>query len=323
MAITPRTIFTNPASAAVAAASLFALTAVGMYSSSMCGGCPSQRVETVKVAHEWSPCEDVRQSMAGDQSQWSEFEWYQYASCYERAEDSSRVIEVSSQGLNYYPASEALFNLKGYHQISLQKYEDAVNTLELGLRRVGSPSNGVMTNNLAWAGLWVPRDMELQRARALYKRSLSKDSNMCETIHTGLWVEYAISENTQGLERARSLRALGQLRDNYIQSGCTERYDDGNHEQLIEVMGAAVVFEDVDRDLRQNALLDTNDALESTMLMHNVARELRKRQRGASIDKLCTESIPVASAHHTCMELIDKAVTIERHNERFQRAYKR
>ncbi|MEC9396704.1 MAG: hypothetical protein VYE40_06880 [Myxococcota bacterium] len=318
MAITPRTIFTNPASAAVMAASLLGFTAAGMYLTNMCGSsCSVAEVEPAQQVVEFeidAPCEDLRLDKIADKSQWSEYDWFEYGKCFEKHQDSHRVIEVSTQGLNYYPASEALYNLKGYHQISLHRYEDAVKTLETGLRRVGVPSDGVMTNNLAWAGLWVPRELDLHQARSLYKRSLASDSGVCETIHTGLWVEYAIARESRGIERAQALRNFTNLRLQY--KPCQDRYDDGNRELLLEVLGAAVIFEQVDREMQSSGQLPTNCNSDSKRLMQNVSKELRKHYRGASIDALCREASPLATAHHTCVDLVDKSVTQQRHIER-------
>ena len=320
MAITPRTIFTNPASAVVTAASLFALTAAGMYAYNMSStGChfeeAEEKVEAKVIVAEQTPtaCDSLRESLSHDKSSWSEFDWFQYASCFDKHNDSRQVIEVTTHGLNYYPSSEALYNLKGYHQISLGEHEAAVKTLETGLRRVGATSSGTMTNNLAWAGLWVPREMELHRARALYRRSMSREAGVCESIHTGMWVEYAIASQSRGLERAQALRAFHNLREQY--EPCVARYDDGERDKLIEVLGAAVIAEDLDRELRSNALLHKSKPCGSDHALTLVAKELRRRHRGASIDALCREAVPMASAHHTCVEMIDQAVTTQRRIE--------
>lgn len=315
MAITPRTIFTNPASATVMAASLFAFTAAGLYMFGDCAtSCSRSEVSAATVVETSSACDDVRMSKTFDKSQWSEYDWFQYASCFDQHNASRKVVDVATQGLNYHPSSEALYNLKGYHLIELGEYEEAVRTLETGLRRVGVTSSGTMENNLAWAGLWVPREMDLHRARALYKRSMQREAGVCETIHTGMWVEYAISREARGLERAQALRAFNDLSVKY--EPCQERYDDGDRTLLIEVLGAAVISEHVARELRANALLDGADR-PGDMMMGNVARELRKRYRGASIDALCREASPLATAHHTCVDMVDKAVTTQRRLEKY------
>ncbi|MEM1348531.1 MAG: hypothetical protein AAGI01_08260 [Myxococcota bacterium] len=299
MAITPRTILTNPASAALAAASLFAMTAAGMYAFSDCSSAYTPcGVSKADYQPYTTPCEPVRMALGHDKTAWSEFDWFQYSLCFDKHNDSRRVVEVTTQGLRYYPTSESLYNLKGYHQISMRKFEDAVHTLSEGMTKVGVPSSGTMANNLAWASLWVPRELELDRARTLYQQSMQHDSSVCETMHTGLWVEFAISKRTSGIERAQALRNLNDLSEDY--KACEQRYRNGDWDAMIEVLGAAVIYEELDQQTQ------TSD---DASLLRDVAKELRKRYRGASIDALCRESIPLATAHHTCINVIGDTVT--------------
>ena len=318
MAITPRTILTNPMSAGLLAASMLATAAVGMFAVSFCeSNCSaSYQVpqDVVFSQHNASPCEDVRLDKIADKTRWSEYDWFEYAKCFERERDSQSAIDVSTQGLNYFPRSEALYNLKGYHLITLHKYEDAVKTLEVGLERVGVASDGTLSNNLAWAGLWVPREMDLERARNLYTQSLAREPGVCEALHTGLWVEYAIARESRGLERARALRNFSSLQHQY--EPCHDRLDDGNREALLEVMGAAVIIHQVDKELSSGFQGIKGTLPMPTHLVQEVAVELRKNHRGASIDALCREASPLATAHHTCVEMIDASVTTLRNQER-------
>jgi hypothetical protein len=307
MAITPRTIFTNPASAALAAASLFTVTAAGMYALNT--SCASSPCELRAVEVYESPCASVHESLGYDKSTWSEYGWFTYAECYSEQNASSKVVDVTTQGLRHYPASEALYNMKGYHQIKLGDHADAVKTLEEGIRRVGRTSSGVMANNLAWAGVWAPREMESTRARQLYRQSLAQNPNVCETIHTGMWVEYAISKKTDGFERAAALRAFQSLASDY--EACEGRYQNGEWDTLVEVLGAAVIKADVASDLDCGMKVASEKEL-----LRDVSVELRKRYRGASIDALCRESIPVSAAHHACVDLIDTQVTALRRARR-------
>lgn len=300
MAITPRTIFTNPASAALAAASLFTMTAASMYVLNT--SCSSSPCEITASATYESPCASVRDAIGPDASSWSEFGWFTYAECYGEQNDSSKVVEVTTQGLRHYPASSALYNMKGYHQIKMGEHASAVKTLEEGMRRVGRSANSVMANNLAWAGVWAPREMDASRARQLYKASLAQAPKVCETLHTGMWVEYSIAKTTDGFERAAALRAFHGLSESY--EVCEDRYKDGEWDTLIEVLGAAVIKADVARDLDCGM-----KGASEKQLLQEVSAELRKRYRGSSIDALCRESIPVAAAHHACVDLIDTQVT--------------
>ncbi len=299
MAITPRTILSTPATAIATVLSVLAVAAVGLYMMSACSTSCSRSAQVATYEPE-APCEDVRQSFALNRAQWSEYAWYKYASCFDARQDSRLVVEVASQGLRFYPRSEALFNMKGYHQIKQQQYSEAIKTLELGMQSVPRQRTGTMANNLAWAGMWAPRELSLERSRQLYKASLDIESDVCETLHTGMWVEYAVAKQSTGLERAQALSQFNALSASY--RDCHARYQDGSWDKLVEVLGAAVIMEDLGRDTScaQDAPTDA--------LMVEVSQELRARYRGASIDTLCREAVPMASAHHTCVSLIDGTV---------------
>lgn len=314
MAITPRTILTNPATVAVATVSVFAISAAAIFA---LGTCPTKRgchMVKTNLHTQDVPCDNLRQQLGHNKATWSEFDWFQYATCFDQHNDSRRVIEASSQGIGYYPRSEALYNLKGYHLIKLRRYEEAVKSLDEGMRRVGVPSSGTMPNNLAWAGVWAPREMTLDRARALYQESLRVESGVCETLHTGLWVEYAIAKRSRGIERAVALKRLNTLRMQY--EPCHSRYQSGEWNTLVEVLGAAVIFEDLEQELGGFHGAHANP---DASLIKDVSRELRKKYRGASIDALCRESIPVADAHHACVKIIDNTVTQLRVQEKVQK----
>lgn len=302
MAITPRTIMTTPATAAIAAASLFALTAAGMYAFNACGsscsGLRTNEIVTFENIDQTDAC-DTMASRMGDRASWSEFDWFQYASCYDQLRDSPRAVEAASEGISFYPASEALYNLKGYHLIVMRDHTRAVETLEEGMRQVGYPTSGTMPNNLAWAGLWVPRELKVDRARELYRLSLALDRNVCESLHTGMWVEHTIAAQSQGVQRADALRTLANLRQQY--EPCRTRYQSGDWTQLMEVLGAEVLYADIDE---QTGDINTSDL----QVMQGISQALRNNHRGASIDSICREAVPTDTAHHRCVELVHASV---------------
>ena len=310
MAITPRTVFTNPATAAVAAASLFAMTAAGV---AMFSTCPSRSYDApcslTEATYASNPCDQMAQDKPAERAQWSEYDWFTHANCFARLDRSDRVIEDATQGLRYYPTSEALFNLKGYHLIHLGQHEEAVKTLKLGLSRIGNPVQGTLENNLAWSGLWAPRELDIYQARALYKNALRKDRQVCEVIHTGIWVEYGIAKQSQGIERAKALRTFGELRESY--KPCMTCYHSGERDQVLEVLSAVVAFEDVDREFRQNALLGHNASHnldDFATGSYSVTRQMRTSEQGKSVQEICKDAVPLATAHHTCVDVVERMI---------------
>ena len=303
MAITPRTVFSNPATAAMTAVSVLAVAGIGFYALGSCTKASSckMRLRATQAQTQLTPqnpCEPVRQAHGMDKSRWSELQWFQYANCFAQQNQSRHVVEISSQALNYYPRSEAMFNLKGYHQLQLREHRDAIETLTLGLQRVGRPTSGTMANNLAWASLWSPRDLKLQDARRLYVQSLEIEPDQCETLHTGMWVEYALLKQGQSFERVEAMRRFHDLSERY--TACHTRYQDGTWHALTEVLGAAVLIADVsDGHALDNVAPDSR-------LLHEVTTSIMSKHSHASADYLCRESIPLDTAHHKCVELLSQ-----------------
>jgi hypothetical protein len=308
MAITPRTIFSSPASATVATISLLAFSAVGTlaYKVAQDNSAPPERLYTASSVES---CDGIKGVLGEEKASWSENDWLVYASCFEQKNNSRMAATVAGQALRYYPASETLHNVKGYHEIVLGEHARAVETLERGLRSVGNPSSGVMENNLAWAGLWVPREMDRKRARTLYKRSLKRNANACETIHTGLWVEYATARESRGIEKYHALKNFFELRQRY--EPCQRRINSGQWQTLVEVVGATVLFQDIDENMSAPRAVSAAHQAEydGTADVRRVTQELRENYRGASIDALCREAMPLASTHHLCVDAVSEAVT--------------
>jgi tetratricopeptide (TPR) repeat protein len=296
----------------VAAISLLAFSAVGTVAyMSTTGDCDrkAQRSSTASpVVH---ACEGLRDAL-GDQSQWSEADWARYATCFENHGHSRLTIKVASQGLDAYPRSEFLTNMKGYHEIALDRHEEAVDTLRTGLDRIGSPFSGVLHNNLAWAGLWAPREVSMDQARDLYTKALNKSPNTCAYIHTGLWVEYAQSTQSDGVRKFQALRNFDSLRARYEQ--CLDRLDTADWKTMTEVAGAAVLFERADNSDQQDRLSASNDKTSGDELLRRVARQLDKRFHGVNIDAVCQEAMPLATTHHRCAEELGQALKTVRSN---------
>lgn len=153
------------------------------------------------------------------------------------------AISIASQGLIDYPRSEALANLKAIHEIELRRFKSAVITLERA-RRVVTITDGTLDNNLAWAGLWT--GMNRDRLQNLYiaalmmeNKSKTKSKNKCETIHTGMWVEYVVASENTGATRLRAIDNFDSLRRAY--DGCERRKVTNKDEYGYELVGAGLI----------------------------------------------------------------------------------
>lgn len=306
MTITARTLISNPAAISLAVVSIVTMGAATLFVGNMFGRTCHNKSLVISQQRS-SPCETVRRANGFDRASWSEFDWFRYSQCFALRNDSRRTIEVASQGLKSFPRSEALFNTKGYHLIRISKHSEAIKTLQLGLRRVGRPTSSVMPNNLAWAGLWSPRDMELTEARGLYKLAIRTNPKSCESIHTGLMVEYGISKSSVGFARVEALKSFAKLSESY--TPCMSRYKQGSDwGVLTEVIGAAVLIQDVNIQLKGNNSFaqDRQFVRFDRTLTPKVLRSMKMNYRNASMDYICREAIPFATEHHMCKSMLSQ-----------------
>lgn len=312
MAITPRTILTSAAPATVAVISLYVFTALGTMAYKSSRDIqndrdfrpPSRVVSTVHISGDGQQCSEITDAFGADKREWSERAWVTYAACFDQQQDSFRVVSTAKQGLKYYPQSETLYNLAGYHQIVLGQHEEAVKTLRMGMRNVSGFHSGVMPNNLAWAGMWTSRTMPLDEARTLYQQSLALSPDSCETIHTALWVEYASARNTTGVERLQAFNRFQGLRQMY--APCMSRVHNADWNTLIEIVGANTIINDVDRQQYGTSQTHAASVHATKMLLNN--------HRNASFDDICSEAMPLSETHQKCVTHLQENVEHLHHN---------
>lgn len=298
MALSPRTLIKSPMVLIAATISL-GIAAAGMFIFFAATSCPSKTsMKPVKVVKA-----DACQANFGniDAATWSEVDYARLAECYQTKNDHVRAAHVAERGLNPHPNSELLFNVKAYNEIKMQDYESAVSTLRVGLQRV-KPVSSVMENNLAWAGLWVPRDVSVEEARVLYRRALVKSPQSCETLHTGLWVEYAVAAKADGATRHQAVNQYNTLRERY--NGCEKRLDNNQVDTVHEVLGAGVL------DLEMAKLAPENRAKPAWARNHSgwsLVKGAVNRANVANagnVREMCEMATPVASAHHACLRAV-------------------
>ncbi|RAL23932.1 hypothetical protein DL240_07230 [Lujinxingia litoralis] len=315
MAITPRTILTSAAPATVAVVSLYVFTVLGTaaYHSAKSSDLNRADLSPDQTIASNASCDVVFDHFGNDQHNWSENAWIHYALCFEQQAQSSSVVEITQEALTHYPRSEVLFNIQGYHLIEQGLYGQAIDTLQRGLQNVQVQRTGTMANNLAWASLWDQRAIPLKDARSLYLRSLSLSPNTCETLHTGLFVEYAIAQKAHGLDRFEALKRFADLRQQY--NGCLNRMNHADEHTALEIAGATVLFESIDSGNPDNV---------SALTRQSVAK-LSDHFRGETIDEICRQAMPMADMHHQCVETVTSAAHTNRlmkqnHVERNQKA---
>ena len=312
MAITPRTILTSAAPATVAVVSLYFFTVLGTaaFTSLSPPTAPDPELTPPQQRVLLDACPHVTSHFGSDTARWSEFAWIQATFCLDGLKDSDGAVTVASQGLQYYPRSETLHNLKGYHQIINDDHAGAIRTLRAGMENVTHQQSGVMANNLSWAGLWEPRMMRLDEARHLYTQSLARSPGVCETLHTGLFVEFAYAGQAHGLDRYDALQRFNTLRSHYDR--CLGRLDGGDWNTAVEIIGAAAIYNHV----------DTADSDTVQPLMQRAALKVRHLRPGVTAEEVCAEAMPMSDFHHHCVDAVNAGINANRlanHQERNER----
>ncbi len=282
MAITARTILTQPAATAVAAVTLLGMTVFGT------GIFTSYQSNAEKMASQVDPCD--RPLYEQNERLWSEADWISYVSCFESRRDAQGTVRAASLALDYVPQSEILWNVKAYNQIELGQHRPAVETLRTALQNV-EPRTGTMENNLAWAGLFV--EMDIEEARDLYVRALEKTPHSCEMIHTGMFVEYKRAETEDRYTRFWALKNYKTLRSSYANQRCEDRMKHGSFKTIAEVAGVGMLDEQVEK-LSGRADASANETL------YQSVRQLRLHHLGSSLDKFCDEALPPSHRNVDC-----------------------
>lgn len=279
MAILPRTVLAQPAAAAVATVALFGFTVIGLAAHS-----------TVKRAapYDAHPCAELAAQTPGTPSSWSEYDWVRLTECFVAADDVHGALKIASEGVVHHPTSEALVNLKGYHEIGVGSYYEAIDTLEQGLNYI-NPRSGVLENNLAWAYLYVGEG-DAARTRELYQRALMRSPGQCELIHTGLFVEFEQAANAGTLARSAALIRFSELQTQY--SSCMMR--DSDADTGVEAIGVAVLYGELLRDFSWDA----------TMMRSLTTKRAVEVTAGMSAGEVCTEAMPIERLRTTCVELV-------------------
>ena len=299
MAITARTLFKSPAVLLVTTLSVGGMAFLGLIFISLLALSGSvEESEIPYIATDFDACKLTAVS-PDDQFTWTEAEWVGVAFCYEGLKDSMNAELVASEGLSYFPRSEALYNIKAYHQIEQKNHAGAIVTLRTGLGVIGRPTNGTMENNLAWAGLFEPTLVPVTEARDLYLRSLARDPQSCETAHTGMWVEYAAT--TQANEGTRVIAARNYKHLRKLYDGCEARLKGGDIHTIEEVLGAGVL----DYEMARNGLLRDTAGRTRLMVANALVQSARteaNRTGSADASELCQNAMPLPGLQSVCEE---------------------
>jgi hypothetical protein len=315
MAVTPRSFLRSPTLlVALIISAGMALFGATLFLWTFSGGQPEGCHRTVAIADidpvaslRGGGCDHLLRDHGSALTTWQHDDWVNLATCFEGQSDHRRAASTAAQGLFYYPVSERLHNIGGYNLIVLEEYDEAVIRLRVALQSV-TPTDGVLENNLAWAGLFASDRMTLSEARRHIQNSLDRGGS-CEAYHTGMWVEYAVASRSSGATRDDAIAAYSQLRANY--EPCTSRVDrSGDRTTAYEVAGAGILDGEIYKltmvqAFERNQIDEGFPAYRSDLVGRSIGAMNISR---TEIDSACEDIAPVRGALPACRKALSSAM---------------
>ena len=269
-------------------------------------------LETTEVVRASDPllgggCDHLVRENGSELGLWTHDMWIDLSKCFDKRGELEQVQLAAAQGLTYFPESERLHNIRGVALIEMEEFARAVDHYRVSLQAVGQPTNDVMENNLAWAGLFASDRMTLSEARRHYRNALTR-SRSCETLHTGMWVEYAVaSRSARGSSRAAAIKRYDELRSDY--ESCIGRLGNGTRLVAYEVAGAGILDAEMHKltmiqmfelDLLDDGFRPLEPVLvERSLPIMNITP--------MEIDEACADIAPVRSALPACRKTLREA----------------
>lgn len=272
MAITARTIITNPAAAAVAAWTILGVSL---------------------LANEFTLPMDSASMVCGSSALTTEYDYLARMQCLSESGYLGDARDVGVEAVDVYPTSEALNNQLGIVSIQMERFHEASVVLARALQRI-RPSNATMENNLAWASLWTPQ-LEIQTQRDLYVRALEKEPRLCEALHTGMMVEWRAARAGTAFSKAEAISSFVTLTGRYEQ--CERNTTPTPYEKLTEDLSVVTAMTDIDQ------MLDVSYNLQTSRELDAVMTELEQNDWDYAL--ACEQAVPSSlGATDFCFRLI-------------------
>lgn len=276
MAITIRTLVTNPAAAAVAAWTILGVSILGT------------QLDLGDAAG--APC--------SSRTPVSEYDYYSKVQCLADAGELEAARELGVRAVGYFPRSEALNNQLGIVYIQMERFQEAGVVLARALRVI-EPTTATMENNLAWATLWAP-SLSVHSQRNLYKRALHKEPLLCEALHTGMMVEWRAARQAEPFEQVEAISEFTRLADRYVR--CARGAEGTVEDRAMEELSVVSALADMDR------MLDTGFSTMTGRTVRNVTSQLTTL--GLDAERSCERAVPsMVDATAVCVQ------TLEEHGE--------
>lgn len=303
MAITPRTVLSEPINLLVFAFGIFAVGGlIGVISSvdnqeerSRCPallaasahGPESQRAPDVGAptpAAETDFGADVTDQAALDYTcrlvtpsqEWDEAHWLRHLDCMEaRDEPADVILAEADAAIDAVGLTPELAVKKADHLEVVGSADEHIAFLNHAVQRLGVV-DGQLVHRLARALTWRGHrnDVEQIRHLQLLSRMLMPDS--CEVHQTDIWVRYQLAQQLAEGPAPAAWDGVQRAVRHYVERGCHERIHEGRWEALAEIVGVGVAAE------------ATNGHSGHSSLMRDVAASFEVRQ----VPTFCREAVP-------------------------------
>jgi hypothetical protein len=297
MAVTPRTIFNNPAALAVGLVTCVGLAVVAAdeFTDADCASkCPyaekvaaADDVEELDVGAyleydqpEFQNDYQVRDADgpmparsvstadcdgAGHVEQWSEQRWMTYLDCLDRrGEHHEIILDETERGLAHLKRSLDLAVHKGELLDIHGTQAEHIAFLERALDRHDTPSDirleQMYVRALVWRGGRLDINRAYQTLRNRGPETMTEVAETCEGKQALAWMNYALINRSQtfGDEVEQwDVRADGALIDEYVASDCQERIHSGEWSTIAEIVGAGILAEQVNGHDGESTMIRT------------------------------------------------------------------
>ncbi|QDG52463.1 hypothetical protein FIV42_17470 [Persicimonas caeni] len=306
MAITPRTVLSEPINLLVFAFGVFAVGGLIGVIWSADGGdersrCPALQAHAQRAAdvgavshgfEEDNGPPELAEASQADASHraaldytcrldtpahdWNEAHWLRHLDCMEaRGEPTEVILAETSAAIESVGLTPELAVKKADALEAVAGPDEHIAFLEQAVDRLGVV-DGQLVHRLARALTWRGHQNDIEQIRhlQLLSRMLMPDS--CEVQQTDIWVRYHLAQQMAQGPSPVAWDGVQRAVRHYVDRGCHERLHEGRWETLAEIVGVGVAAE------------ATNGHSGHSSLLREVAGSFEVRQ----VPTFCREAVP-------------------------------
>ncbi|AWV88269.1 hypothetical protein [Bradymonas sediminis] len=278
MAITPRTVLSQPISFTV-----FSLASIGLvavlgiilgaqrsqpaqppaYSAPLVMPAPTHSVTRLSYHSPEPPCD-----LTAPERQWSAAKWVRHLDCMEARSYPNRVLlGEANKAISRVGLKPALALRKSDYLKAIAPLEQQIDFLRSAVNGLGVVE-GKLVHRLRRALVWRAKESDLDEIRSLEDLSSRLPTpareDLCEVRQTDIWTQFLIGETLEspGIEdgsnsilRSVADQSVQRAIRTYIALDCIDQIHEGERESLAELAGVAIAAEASNGHSGQSTLL--------------------------------------------------------------------